>query len=55
MELLYEYVPIRMQTWISNINEKFIEGFCRQLVELGEYLAKCYITTTLSLDNVGMD
>ena len=24
MHLLYEYVPIRMQTWISNINEKFI-------------------------------
>lgn len=42
--LMYEYVPIRMQTWISNINEKFIEGFCKQLVELGEYLAKCYIS-----------
>ena len=32
MHLLYEYVPIRMQTWISNINEKFIESFCRQLI-----------------------
>lgn len=55
MHLLYEYVPIRMQTWISNINEKFIEGFCKQLIELGEYLAKCYIKIKLTLDNVGMD
>lgn len=44
-----------MQTWISNINEKFIEGFCRQLIELGDYLAKCYISVNLSIDNVGMD
>ena len=44
-----------MQTWIKNINEKFIEGFCRQLIELGEYLAKCYISVQLALENVGMD
>lgn len=55
LQLLYEYVPIRMQTWISNINEKFIEGFCRQLAELGDYLAKCYIKVELRLDCVGMD
>lgn len=53
--LLYEYVPIRMQTWISNINEKFIEGFCKQLIELGDYLAKCYISAEIQLENVGMD
>jgi hypothetical protein len=53
--LLYEYVPIRMQTWISNINEKFIESFCKQLIELGEYLAKCYISAEIRLENVGMD
>ena len=44
-----------MQTWISNINEKFIESFCKQLIELGEYLAKCYINVVLTLENVGMD
>lgn len=55
MHLLYEYVPIRMKTWIENINEKFIEAFCRQLIDLGEYLAKCCISVNLTLDNVGMD
>lgn len=44
-----------MQTWISNINEKFIEGFCKQLIELGDYLAKCYISIDIRLENVGMD
>lgn len=44
-----------MQTWISNISENFIEGFCRQLIEFGDYLAKCYISIDLTLGNVGMD
>ena len=52
---MYEYVPIKMEKWISSITEKFIDSFCRQLLELGDYFAKCQLHTKLSLSNVGMN
>jgi hypothetical protein len=53
--LLFEYVPIKIETWISNINPEFIENFRLQLMELADYLAENSILIDFRLKNIGMD
>ena len=46
---------MKLEDWLCKIDDHFIEGFCKQLIELGQYLAKCFIETELKLDNIGID
>ena len=55
LEMFYEYVPMRLDVWLGGMEERLIEGICRQLIELGNYLAKCYVRATLRLENIGLD
>lgn len=52
---MYEYVPIRLDKWISNINEQFIESFERQLIKFSSTLANNDIVIDFQLKNIGMD
>ena len=53
--MMFEYVPIKVETWISNINEQFIESFREQLVRFSSFLANNDIVIEFKLANVGMD
>ncbi len=53
--LVYEYVPIKLETWISNINDEFIEDFRDQLIKFSSFLANNFIKTEFQLRNIGMD
>mgnify|MGYP000860961330 CR=1 FL=1 len=44
-----------METWISNINEQFIENFRDQLIKFSSFLANNYIKIDFQLKNIGMD
>ena len=55
IHFFYEYIPIKVQTWISNINDHFIENFRDQLIKFFSYLANNGIRIDFSLKNVGMD
>lgn len=52
---MFEYVPIKLETWISNINDQFIENFRDQLIKFSSYLANSYIKVEFQLKNIGMD
>lgn len=39
VHLLFEYIPIKLETWISNINDQFIENFRDQLIKFSSFLA----------------
>lgn len=51
----YEYVPIKVETWISNINDQFIENFKDQLIKFSSFLVHNNISTVFQLENIGMD
>ena len=46
---------MRLDAYLRGMEEKAVEGVYRQLIELGNYLAKCYLRTSLSLLNIGLD
>jgi hypothetical protein len=45
VHFMFEYVPIKLETWISNINDQFIENFRDQLIKFSSFLANNYIIT----------
>ena len=53
--MLFEYIPIKLETWISNINDQFIENFRDQLIKFSAFLANNYIKIDFQLKNIGMD
>lgn len=53
--MLFEYIPIKLETWISNINDQFIENFRDQLIKFSSFLANNYIEIEFQLKNIGMD
>jgi hypothetical protein len=55
VHLLFEYIPIKLETWISNINDQFIENFRDQLIKFSAFLANNYIKIDFQLKNIGMD
>lgn len=55
MHFLFEYIPIKLETWISNINDQFIENFRDQLIKFSAFLANNYIKIDFQLKNIGMD
>jgi len=55
VHFMFEYVPIKLETWISNINDQFIENFRDQLIKFSSYLANNYIKIDFQLKNIGMD
>ena len=55
VHLLFQYVPIKLQTWISNINDRFIQNFRDQLIKFSSFLANNSIVITFQLKNIGMD
>ncbi len=55
IHFLFEYVPIRLETWISNINDQFIENFRDQVIKFSSYLANNFIKIDFKLKNIGMD
>ena len=55
MHFLFEYIPIKLETWISNINDEFIENFRDQLIKFSSFLANSNIRIDFRLKNVGMD
>ena len=52
---MFEYIPIKLETWISNINDQFIENFRDQLIKFSSFLANNYIKIDFQLKNIGMD
>ena len=48
-------MPIKVETWIFNINEKFIENLREELVKFSTFLANNDIIIDFKLANVGMD
>jgi hypothetical protein len=55
VHFLFEYIPIKLETWISNINDQFIENFRDQLIKFSAFLANNYIKIDFQLKNIGMD
>ena len=55
VHLLFEYIPIKLETWISNINDQFIENFRDQLIKFSSFLANNAIKIQFQLRNIGMD
>ena len=55
LHFLFEYIPIKLETWISNINDQFIENFRDQLIKFSSYLANNLIKIEFQLRNIGMD
>ncbi len=55
IHFLFQYVPIRLETWISNINDQFIENFRDQVIKFSSYLANNFIKIDFRLKNIGMD
>lgn len=55
IHFLFEYIPIKLETWISNINDQFIENFRDQLIKFSSFLANNYIKIDFHLKNIGMD
>ena len=55
IHFMFEYVPIKVETWISNINDQFIETFRDQLIRFSSFLANNLIKIKFHLKNVGMD
>ena len=55
LHLLFEYVPIKVETWINNINDQFIENFRDQLIKMSSFLANNFIKVDFQLKNIGMD
>lgn len=55
LHFLFEYIPIKLETWISNINDQFIENFRDQLIKFSSYLANNLIKIDFQLKNIGMD
>lgn len=55
IHFLFEYIPIKLETWISNINDQFIENFRDQLIKFSSFLANNYIKIDFQLKNIGMD
>jgi hypothetical protein len=55
LHLLFEYVPIKVETWINNINDQFIENFRDQLIKMSSFLANNFIKIDFQLKNIGMD
>ncbi len=53
--MLYEYVPIKIENWISNLNPEFIENFQCKLLGLASYLIENKIFIDFKLKNIGMD
>lgn len=52
---MFEYIPIKVETWISNINDQFIENFRDQLIKFSSFLANHNIKIQFHIKNVGMD
>ena len=48
-------MPIKVETWINNINDQFIENFRDQLIKLSSFLANSFIKIDFQLKNIGMD
>jgi hypothetical protein len=44
-----------VETWISNINDQFIENFRDQLIKFSSFLANNSIKIEFQLKNIGMD
>ena len=55
IHFLFEYIPIKLETWISNINDEFIENFRDQLIKFSSFLANSNIRIEFKLKNIGMD
>lgn len=55
IHFMFEYVPIKVETWISNINDRFIEDFRDHLIKFSSFLANNHIKLQFHLKNVGMD
>ena len=55
VHFLFEYIPIKLETWISNINDQFIESFRDQLIKFSSFLANNFIRIDFQLGNIGMD
>jgi hypothetical protein len=55
IHFLFDYVPIKLETWISNINDQFIENFRDQLIKFSSFLANNFVKTQFQLRNIGMD
>ena len=55
IHFLFEYIPIKLETWISNINDQFIENFRDQLIKFSSFLANNAIKIEFQLKNIGMD
>jgi hypothetical protein len=55
VHFLFEYIPIKLETWISNINDQFIENFRDQLIKFSAFLANNFIKIDFQLKNIGMD
>lgn len=55
LHLLFEYVPIKVETWINNINDQFIKNFRDQLIKISSFLANSFVKIDFQLKNIGMD
>lgn len=54
IHFMFEYIPIKVETWISNINDQFIETFRDQLIKFSSFLANNAIKIHFQLKNIGM-
>lgn len=41
VELYYDYVPMRLEKWLLDVNEELVGVLEEQLVEVAEYLTRC--------------
>lgn len=48
-------MPIKLETWISNINDQFIKNFRDQLIKLSVVMANNGLQTRFELGKIGMD